>query len=181
MDKLLPALGILAVLVVVVLLAIAGWRRRVRRDAPAGGGYPAPETAAAPIAQSDVLYVATTASGEPLERLALPGLAFRGKGAVEVSADGILLRVAGEVPVYIPAAALTGVGAATVTIDRVVEQDGLLRLGWTTSGGAAADSYFRVVDPTGRGRLTAAVEEILPGGTTPGSSTGSIGPQDWEV
>ena len=81
--------------------------------------------------------------------------------------------VTGEQPVFIPAAALTGVGAATVTIDRVVERDGLLRLGWTTSGGAAADSYFRVVDPAGRGLLTTAVEDILPGGSTPEATTES--------
>ncbi|GAA4147373.1 hypothetical protein [Leifsonia shinshuensis] len=170
MDKLLPTIGILLVVIVVLALALVGWRRRVRRDAPAGGGYPEPETSAAPTVSSEVLYVATTKAGESLERLALPGLSYRGRGTVDVSADGVRLRVAGERPVFIPAGALTGVGAATVTIDRVVERDGLLRLGWTTSGGAAADSYFRVVDPAGRGLLTAAVEDILPGGPTPGST-----------
>ena len=171
MDKLLPAIGILLVVIVVAGLALLGWRGRLRRDASAGGGYPAPETASAATASSDVLYVATTRAGEPLERLALPGLAYRGTGTVEVSADGVQLRVTGEEPVFIPARSLTGVGAATVTIDRVVERDGLLRLGWTTSGGAAADSYFRVVDPAGRGRLTSAVEDIIPAGSTPGDST----------
>ena len=171
MDKLLPTIGILIVVIVVLALAIVGWRRRVRRDAPAGGGYPAPETASAATATSEVLYVATTKAGEPLERLALPGLSYRGRGTVEVSADGVQLRVTGEQPVFIPAAALTGVGASTVAIDRVVERDGLVRLGWTTSGGAAADSYFRVVDPAGRGRLTSAVEEIVPADSTPGDST----------
>lgn len=171
MDKLLPTIGILLVVIVVLGLALAGWRRRLRRDAPAGGGYPEPETASAATASSDVFYVATTKAGEPLERLALSGLAYRGRGAVEVSADGVRLRVTGEQPVFVPAAALTGVGAATVTIDRAVERDGLLRLGWTTSGGAAADSYFRVVDPAGRAQLTAAVDDIIPAGSTPGDST----------
>ncbi|MEN2737515.1 hypothetical protein ABCS02_06965 [Microbacterium sp. X-17] len=180
MDKLLPAIGILLVVIVVLALALVGWRRRVRRDAPAGGGYPAPETVAAVTASSEVLYVATTKAGEPLERLALPGLSYRGRGTVEVSGDGVQLRVTGEPPVFIPATALTGVGAATVTIDRVVERDGLLRLGWTTSGGASADSYFRVVDPAGRGLLTAAVEDILPGGT-PAETNDSTNPEDWEV
>ncbi len=171
MDKLLPTIGILLVVIVVLALAIVGWRRRVRRDAPAGGGYPAPESATTVIASSEVLYVATTTAGEPLERLALPGLSYRGRGMVEVSSDGVQLRVTGEQPVFIPAASLAGVGASTVAIDRVVERDGLVRLGWTTSGGAAADSYFRVVDPAGRGRLTAAVEDIIPAGSTPGDST----------
>ena len=183
MDKLLPTIGILAVVIVVLLLAIMGWRRRMRRDAPAGGGYTAPATLAAPTTTADVLYVATTKAGEHLERLALPGLAYRGKGTVEVSPDGVRLRVAGEQPVFVPAAALSGVGAATVAIDRAVERDGLLRLGWTTSGGTAADSYFRVVAPAGRGGLTAAIESILPGDSAQGSTNDqdSTGPEKWEV
>ncbi|WP_295117911.1 hypothetical protein [uncultured Leifsonia sp.] len=171
MDKLLPTIGILLVVIVVLALAIVGWRRRVRRDAPAGGGYPAPQSLSAATASSEVLYVATTKAGEPLERLALPGLAYRGRGTVDVSSDGVQLRVTGEDPVFIPAASLTGVGASTVAIDRVVERDGLVRLCWTTSGGVAADSYFRVVDPAGRGRLTAAVDDIIPAASTPGDST----------
>ena len=163
MDKLLPTLGIVAVVVVVLALAITGWRRRVRRDAPAGGGYSVPGTLSGALAESDALYVATTKGGESLERLALPGLSFRGKARVGVRPEGVEIAVTGELPAFVPASVLTGVGAATVTIDRVVERDGLLRLGWTTSGGAAADSYFRVVDPAGRAALTAAIQSILPG------------------
>ncbi len=173
MDKLLPALGILAVLIVVALLIVAGWRRRVRRDSAAGGGYPAPAATGAPTASADCLYVATTKAGEPLERLALPGLSFRGKAAVTVTAEGVALAVTGEQPVFVPASALTGVGAATYAIDRVVERDGLLRLGWTTSGGAAADSYLRVVDPADREPLAAAIEALLPAGTRAGGTTES--------
>lgn len=179
MDKLLPTLAIVVVLLVVLLLALWGWRRRVRRDAPAGGGYPAPAQPGAQTAAADVLYVATTKAGEQLERLALPGLTYRGKGTLAVSPDGVSIRVAGEQPVYIPASALTGVGAATFTIDRVVERDGLLRFGWTTSGGIPADSYFRVTDPARRDTVTAAIHDILP--ATPGSTTGGDRPEDQEV
>jgi hypothetical protein len=179
-DKLLPTLGILAVVVLVATLAILGWRRRVRRDAVVGGGYPAP-AALTLTTVVEVLYVATTKGGEHLERLALPGLAFRGTGAVEVAAEGVSVRVGGEQPVFLPASALTGLGAATVAIDRVVERDGLLRLGWITIGGSSVDSYFRVVDPAGRGRLTAAIEGILPAAPQQGSTTGESGPNEWEV
>jgi hypothetical protein len=178
-DKLLPTIAIVVVLIVVLLLALRGWRRRVRRDAPAGGGYPAPAELGAQTAAADVLYVATTKAGEQLERLVLPGLAYRGKGILSVSSAGISIRVAGEQPVFVPASTLTGVGAATFTIDRVVERDGLLRFGWTTDGGVPADSYFRVTDPAGRETVTAAIEDILPG--TPGSTTGGDRPEDQEV
>lgn len=171
MDRLLPTVVTVVVLLVLVLLAVWGWRRRVRRDAPAGGGYPLPETSAAPGVVADVLYVATTKAGEQLERLALPGLSFRGTAALSVASDGVTIRVAGEEPVFVPAGALTDVGAASYTIDRAVERDGLLRLGWTTSGGAPADSYFRVTDPAGPGPVSAAIQDIIrpaqpAGGTT---------------
>jgi len=179
-DKLLPTLGILAVVIIVLALAIVGWRRRVRRDSGAGAGYSTPGTLSAPTAETDALYVATTKAGQHLERLALPGLAFRGKAVVTVRPEGVAIAVTGETPVFIPAAVVTGVGAASVAIDRAVERDGLLRLGWTTSGGTAADSYFRVVDPAGRAQLTAAIHEIVPGAAAP-DAAGESRPNDKEV
>ncbi|MGO4534243.1 PH-like domain-containing protein [Leifsonia sp. 2MCAF36] len=180
MDKLLPALGILAVVIVVLALAVVGWRRRVQRDSGAGGGYSTPGTLSAPTAEADVLYVATTKAGQHLERLALPGLAFRGAATVSVRPEGVTLAVTGESPVFVPSAVVSGVGAASVAIDRAVERDGLLRLGWTTSGGTAADSYFRVVDPAGRAQLAAAIETIVPRADAP-DEAGTSRPNDKEV
>jgi hypothetical protein len=179
-DKLLPTLGILAVLVIVLALAFVGWRRRVQRDSGSGGGYSTPGTLGTPTAEVDALYVATTRAGQHLERLALPGLAYRGAVAVTVRPEGVTLAVAGESPVFVPAAVVSGVGTASVAIDRAVERDGLLRVGWTTSGGTAADSYFRVVDPAGRAQLTAAIEEIVPRADAP-DEAGSSRPNDKEV
>ncbi|SEA77382.1 PH-like domain-containing protein [Leifsonia sp. 21MFCrub1.1] len=190
MDKVLPTLGILAVVVIVIALAVVGWRRRVQRDTASGGGYSIPGTLSAPTASIEALYVATTRAGQPLERLALPGLAFRGTATVTVRPEGVELAVTGEQPVFVPAAVVTGVGAASVAIDRVVEKDGLLRLGWTTSGGTAADSYVRVVDPAGRAQLAAAIEDLVPrtdsagtaGAETPGADTTGVDrPNDKEV
>jgi hypothetical protein len=178
-DKVLPALGILAVVVIVLALAIVGWRRRVRRDASAGGGYSTPGTLSAPSAETEALYVATTRAGQHLERLAVPGLAFRGSATVTVRREGVTIAVTGEQPVFVPAAVVTGVGAASVAIDRAVERDGLLRLGWTTSGGTAADSYFRVVDPARRAQLAAAIEDIVPRAEAPGAD--GLAPNDKEV
>ncbi|MFP3465499.1 hypothetical protein [Leifsonia sp. SIMBA_070] len=180
MDKLLPTLGILAVLVIVLVLAIVGWRRRAQRDSSAGGGYSTPGTLSAPTAEADLLYVATTKAGQHLERLVLPGLAFRGAATVAVRPEGVSIAVTGEPPVFVPAAVVTGAGVASVAIDRAVERDGLLRLGWTTSGGAAADSYFRVVDPAGRAQLAAAIEEIVPRADAP-DAAGTPRPNDKEV
>ncbi|WP_431221392.1 hypothetical protein [Leifsonia xyli] len=170
MDKVLPTIAIVAVVVIVLALAVAGWRRRVRRDSASGGGYSTPGTLSAPTAEADVLYVATTKAGQHLERLALPGLAFRGAGTVTVRPEGVAIAVTGEQPVFVPAGVVSGVGAASVAIDRAVERDGLLRMGWTTSGGTAADSYFRVVDPARRAQLAAAIEQIAPDHLVPGAA-----------
>lgn len=162
MAKALPTLIILIVLALVALLMFRGWRLRTRRDRPAGGGYPRPRGLGATRAKAGGFYVATTKSGQSLERLSLPGLRFRGRGALLASANGVLITVRGEDPVYIPSSALTGVGSARVTIDRVVERDGLMRLSWRTSGGVGADSYFRVEDPADRIPVMAAVEALVP-------------------
>ncbi|MGO4300357.1 PH-like domain-containing protein [Leifsonia sp. RAF41] len=180
MDKLLPTLGILAIVIVVLALAIVGWRRRVQRDRASGGGYSTPGTLSAPTAEAEVLYVATTKAGQHLERLALPGLAYRGSATVTVRPEGVALAVTGEPPVFVPAAVVSSIGTASVAIDRAVERDGLLRLGWTTSGGTAADSYFRVVDPAGRAQLAAAIEQIVPRADAP-DEAGPSRPNDKEV
>ena len=71
-----------------------------------------------------------------------------------------------------------------------MERDGLLRVGWTTTGGTAADSYFRVVDPAGRAQLAAAIEDLVPRSDTAGTAgaettgddtTGVDRPNDKEV
>ena len=174
MDKFLPTVVIVVVLVLVYLLMLWGWRRRKKRDSSAGAGYELPAGGGGSIlAQAETFYVATTRSGEPLERLAIPGLSFRGRAHVAVDDAGVTLAITGEDPVFITAAALSGIGAATVTIDRVVERGGLLRLSWTTQGGVAADSYLRVIDPAERASVLEAVESLLPPGTQTGHTTES--------
>ncbi|WP_223690652.1 PH-like domain-containing protein [Leifsonia poae] len=172
MDKLVPTVVVVAVLVIAFLLMLWGWRRRTRRDSGAGAGYQRPEGGTV-LAETDTFYVATTRGGESLERLALPGLRFRGRARVTVESTGVTIAITGESPVFIEAAALSGIGSARVTIDRVVEKDGLLRLSWTTSGAAAADSYLRVIDPADRAALLDAVDKLLPTGSRAGHTTES--------
>jgi hypothetical protein len=55
-----------------------------------------------------------------------------------------------------------------VTIDRVVEPGGLLRLAWridaggSVGAGPVVDSYFRVIAPEDRTRLLDAIRSISP-------------------
>lgn len=124
--------GTVGVLVVVgaVALMVRSWRRRSRRDADLAA-YPVPTGLGEPQVEVEALYVATTPAGTPLERLALAGLAFRGAAHVEVHREGVLLRIVGEQPSFIPAATLVGIGTASYAIDRAVEPEGLVAVTWT--------------------------------------------------
>ena len=171
MERLLWGAIVVVVIVLILGLMWAAWRRRSRRDA----AYPVPASAfgaagsgvAAPVTG---LYVATTPRDQPLERLALPGLSYRGKAFVELHEAGVLLRVAGERPVAIPYADIAATRTATVTIDKVVERGGLLVLQWRLGEGVDAadvDSYLRIVDAAERERLVDGITRRLPPAPAP--------------
>ena len=102
MDKWIGGIVAFAVVALIVWLMYRSWRRRTARDESLSS-YPLPESIGAPAFVAEVLYVATTPVGDPLERLAVRGLAFRGVAHVEVVAGGLVLRVAGESTTFIPA------------------------------------------------------------------------------
>ncbi|RNE66550.1 PH-like domain-containing protein [Cryobacterium tepidiphilum] len=175
MDRTAAGLIVIVALVAVLALLWFAWRRRTFRDAGIEPGYPLPEAEAAPLASADVFYVATTRRDQPLERLNIRGLGFRARGHVAVRDDGLVLSLAGEEPRFIPAAAIETVARATWTIDRVVESDGLLLVGWQAptadAAGIGVDSYLRIVDSGDRDRVIEALTRIAP--VTPAGTTES--------
>jgi hypothetical protein len=167
---------VVAVAVLVLLLMVAGWRRRVRRDAGLVLSHDAPTDLGDELATIDAFYVATTAHGTPLERLAIKGLGFRGRASVAVATEGVTLRITGERDVFIPAGAIEEVANATWTIDRVVEKDGLVLLAWSLGNAGAptiVDSYLRVIAPEDRTRLIDAIHQISPAPFGAGNTTES--------
>jgi len=167
-DKLWPTLIIVAVVIVVFGAMWWGWRRRARRDAALRPTQTIPRQLGTVHLDTDLFYVATTEHAQPLERLAIRGLSFRGRAHVTVADSGIAIGVSGEPDVFIPADVIDSVATANVTIDRVVEPDGLVRLSWhiNTAAGAGSgplvDSYLRTIDPDDRAKLLAAVNVIAP-------------------
>jgi hypothetical protein len=156
-------MGIVVVFLLVLLaLMFVGWRARQRRQA----GLPEPERVPQQLGEIrgefDGFYVATTAAGDPLNRIAVRGLGYRSRAHITVADAGIVLAIRGEHAVFIAADALREVTRATWTIDRVVEPGGLVLIGWNlgatvthaTDNPAAAtstaiaptpvDSYFRL-------------------------------------
>lgn len=138
-----------------------GFRRRQRRqhDIPRPLEVPA-DPGARLLELDDLLYVASTRRDQPLDRIAVAGLGFRGRASIAVFDRGIALGVAGEPDAFIPAADIASVDRATWTIDRVVERDGLVRLGWRL-GPTEVDSYLRIGDGAEQTAFTTAVRGIL--------------------
>lgn len=179
MDRVIPTVIVVAVLAGVITLMWRSWRARTRRDAGLPAGHPLPISDTAELAAARALYVATTPRDRPLERLAIPGLGFRARAGLTVTGAGVYLAVPGEETVFIPAEAIELLSPATLAIDRVVETDGLLRLGWRLPGadsGAdsraasdrlSVDSYFRIPEDFDRDRITDAIRSIAAGAARP--------------
>ncbi|MGG7463418.1 hypothetical protein [Plantibacter sp. YIM 135347] len=161
-TRIIAALIVAAVLVLALLGMLFAWRKRVKRDSTIAVATPLPDPRPTPIRTATVLYVATSKRDQPIERLALPGLAYRSKVQLEVSAQGLVIDVPGDRPTFVPAAAIASVGQASWTIDRVVERDGLIVLAWSPAPGLDADSYFRVLDQADRSALISSITDITP-------------------
>ncbi|TFD54326.1 hypothetical protein E3T46_01345 [Cryobacterium sp. Hh11] len=166
MDRSIPAIITALFLLGVLVLMWRSWHKRSQRDRTLTAGYPRPEGGAAAdlLATAEAYYVATTPRDAPLERLAIPGLGFRARAALTVTAQGITLDLDGNAPLYVPGDAIDQVGAAQLAIDRVVETDGLVRLSWRLNTPGTdrrdVDSFFRIIDPNDRARLIDSIRTI---------------------
>ncbi|MWB97026.1 hypothetical protein [Agromyces seonyuensis] len=165
----------IAIVVGAVLLMLRSWRRRVQRDEVLSA-YPLPVTEGSATWEGEVLYVATTPAEDPIERLAISGLAFRGTARVRVEEAGVELRVAGEAAIWLPADRIVGAERQSWTIDRGVEAGGLVAITWLaerTGGEPLADgenagpalltSSLRAREERDASRLIDAVEAIASG------------------
>ena len=135
----------IAVAALVLLSMFAAWRRRLRRDAGLAAPLGVPEHAEV-LDRHEVLYVSTTKHDQPLERLTMSPLAYRARGEVAVTDRGLALCLDGAPTVFLASSRLVSVGRATVTIDRVVEPGGLVRVAWSADDDTIVDSYLRLAD-----------------------------------
>ena len=81
-------------------------------------------------------------SGDWLDRVVARGLGPVGPAALEVSAVGVLLERAGQVPLFVPRGDLVAVGTGTGIAGEVVERDGMVIVGWRL-GDERLDTGFR--------------------------------------
>jgi hypothetical protein len=126
-DKVLGGAIALGIIVVALTAMFFAWRARSARAArfvmPAG-------EPGEPSLVVEVFYVATTLGENHLERVSLPGLAYRGYGSVAVSQSAIALTLKSADRLIIPRETVTSVGVTTTVIDKVVEKDGILSIRW---------------------------------------------------
>ena len=165
------------IVVVVILLAllgmVLGWRARRRQQSSLGAPDAVPTDPGTTVLGVETFYAATTLANEPLGRVAVRGLGFRGRATVTVTTAGVILGISGTPEVFIPAADLRAVERATFTIDRVVETGGLVVIAWTLRGTTPTDvdSFFRVTDPAELTPLIDAIAGLLPAEATPGKAS----------
>ncbi|MDP3208246.1 MAG: hypothetical protein Q8M65_03780, partial [Rhodoglobus sp.] len=95
---------------------------------------------------------------DPLDRIAVHGLGFRGYVMVDASEGGLLLRIVGAPEVWIARDAIRGIRRSSWTIDRAVEKDGLHLVAWTL-GDRNVDSYLRMNEPAAFDAVTTRIIE----------------------
>ncbi|MCK2021740.1 hypothetical protein KZC52_02280 [Microbacterium sp. kSW2-24] len=133
----------IAFALLVLLTMLLSWRRRQRRDSAIVAPLGVPEHAEV-ASRHEVLYVSTTKHDQPLERLAISPLAYRARGELAITDRGVALCLDGAPTVFLASSRLVDIGRATVTIDRVVEPGGLVRIDWRADDLTVVDSYLRL-------------------------------------
>ncbi|CAH0147415.1 hypothetical protein SRABI76_00706 [Microbacterium oxydans] len=168
------AIAITIVVALLVLLTmLLAWRRRLRRDAGLSAPLGVPEHAEV-LRRDEVLYVSTTRHDQPLERLAVSPLAYRARGELAVTDRGVALCLDGTPTVFLASSRLVGVDRATVTIDRVVEPGGLIRIAWNVDDETVVDSYVRLATGDPKNLITALQHLVAVRDDTAAPDTGAI-------
>lgn len=163
---------LMVALAAAILLAMwLGWRARKRRDAGVAV-LAEPLSGRMLLEIPKVAYVSTTPLGRPFERIAIPGLIYKGYAELRVRTDGAEIEVTGEPPVRIGAAQLLGTGMVRGRIGKVVERDGLAVLQWQPAGERVLESSFRFDEPAQQQQFAATITQVTDAiKTTPGGAT----------
>ncbi|MDE2386480.1 MAG: hypothetical protein KGL77_02130 [Actinomycetales bacterium] len=157
MDKKLVELGAVLGLVLLALayLAIRSWRGKAIAHAKFLPELPTAFASAGDQLAAAASYVVTTFGGSPLERVMAHGLGNRGKAALYLSENGVVIERQGENALHLANASIVSVETATATLDRVVERDGLVVITWSTDTGKF-DTYLRILNTEFREALISA-------------------------
>jgi hypothetical protein len=154
MTQEIAAIMVLTVGALALSGALWGWRRRGKKYEPWATLLRFDVPTSESLGVLDALYVGTTETGSPLERVALGPLKYRARATIVLHPEGLVLTSRGSAPLLLPGPKGLSAGVATWTIDRVVEPDGLLMVRWLL-GTHQVESYFRLVDSNIQGSVAA--------------------------
>ena len=138
-----------------------GWRGRRRRQADIPRPRPLPEDLEMPRFEADGQYVATTAAGDWLDRIAVYGLGVKSTATAAVFAEGLLFARNGAPDVWIDRADLRGVRLERGMAGKFVEKDGLVMVTWQL-GPKTVDTGFRTRAADHKTPLFSAIKTLLP-------------------
>ncbi|MGO1544884.1 MAG: PH-like domain-containing protein [Gulosibacter sp.] len=159
----LITLSILAIIAIIIGGMWLGWRRRRKGQADLSPAPELPQDLGEPnFAVDDAHYVATSVTGNALNRIAVRPLAYRGRAVVEVHPSGIAIGIQSERPFFIPREQMTLVARTQATIDRAVEPDGLIAIQWNIDPTHSVETFIRIVNPKQRAELLEAAINITP-------------------
>ncbi|GAA1593392.1 hypothetical protein GCM10009804_57430 [Kribbella hippodromi] len=162
MKAALGILGTLLVLAAAYFGMFRGWRNRQSRQADlAPLPVVPPESGAAKTRGTEGVYVATTAAGDWMDRIAVHELGVRSVADLAVSADGLIFHRQGAADVFIPADHLTGVRTDRGIAGKVTaEKSGLVVVTWTHDG-HQFDTGFRPRRKADTAALTASISTLI--------------------
>ena len=151
--------AIIAVLVVLAIRGmIKGWLARAHRQAGSIGLLPAlPDTVGpAIIAPTKGMYVGSTLAPSWQDRIAVGALGFRSKAILTRYPEGIMVKLTGGSPIWIPDESITAIRTEKAIAGKVLTYDGILAIRWRLPSGTEIDTGFRSDD---RRELAKWVEE----------------------
>lgn len=156
--RLQTALFGVAVVLVFLIPALLGWRRRRARDERRADlpELPADIETRETAAHVDGMYVATTVHGNTMDRVVGHGLGVRTKARVHVYEDGLLYDRHGAEPLWIAASRITDHGTGAGQVGKFVEPGGLVMVTWSHEG-RSVDTGFRPQEAAGRPVLLEAL------------------------
>lgn len=144
--------------VIVVLIGLVirrmlrGWKHRAQRQAELIGELPAVPDYLQPavIAPTRGLYLGSTIAPDWLERVNVGDLGYRCKAVLTRYPEGILLERSGTGPIWMAAAAITGVRTQRALAGKVLPgartgstAAGILVIRWRLPSGTEIDTGFR--------------------------------------
>jgi hypothetical protein len=124
------ALACALIFLALIALAVSAIKRRAIQQSGLGALTALETVSGATTDEASGFYVSTVFADKPLERIVSHGLLHRGKVDLVLRSDGIQVKRLGEASFAIAASAITDVARASATIDRGVEQSGLLAISW---------------------------------------------------